>query len=58
VALTAAVIHAMAAERAQLVDGQLNGHGAAFGTDGVVQLGGADHEVSVEDIGGGYFADH
>jgi propionyl-CoA carboxylase alpha chain len=50
----AAVLHATAAERAQLIDGQLNGHGAAFGTDWVVQLGGTDHAVNIEDAGGGF----
>ena len=50
----AAVLHASACERAQLIDGQLNGHGAAFGTDWVVQLGDADHAVTVEDAGGGF----
>ena len=50
----AAVLHATAAERAQLIDGQLNGHGAAFGTDWVVQLGGTDHAVNIDDAGGGF----
>ena len=43
----AAVVHAAEVERAQLIDGQLNGHGAQFGTDWVVQLAGADHHVRV-----------
>ena len=50
----AAVLHSAAAERAQLIDGQLDGHGAAFGEDWVVQLGGVDHAVSVGDAGGGF----
>ena len=50
----AAVLNARAAERAQLIDGQLNGHGAAFGTDWVVQLGGVDHAVSLDDHGDGF----
>ncbi|TRW14022.1 acetyl-CoA carboxylase biotin carboxylase subunit [Glacieibacterium frigidum] len=54
VVAVAAVLHATASERAQLIDGQLNGHGAAFGTDWIVQLDGTDHEVTVEDAGGGF----
>ena len=50
----AAVLHASGCERAQLIDGQLNGHGAAFGTDWVVQLGATEHAVTVEDAGGGF----
>ncbi len=47
----AAVIHATVAERAQLIDGQLDGNGAQFGTDWVVQLDGTDHAVTVDDAG-------
>ena len=35
---TAAVINAVETERAQLIDGQLNGHGAVFGEDWVVRV--------------------
>ena len=51
---TAAVVHATIAERAQLIDGQLDGSGAVFGTDWIVQLEGTDHEVNVEDAGDGF----
>ncbi|QXQ04754.1 acetyl/propionyl/methylcrotonyl-CoA carboxylase subunit alpha [Sphingosinicellaceae bacterium] len=51
---TAAVIHATIAERAQLIDGQLDGSGAVFGTDWIVQLEGTDHAVNVEDAGDGF----
>jgi len=51
---TAAVIHATIAERAQLIDGQLDGNGAQFGADWVVQLDGTDHDVKVEDAGDGF----
>jgi len=47
----AAVIHAVATERAQLIDGQLNGHGAVFGEDWVVRLGTTDHAVSLLSTG-------
>ena len=40
VAAVAVVMQAVEAERAQLIDGQLNGHGAQFGEDWVVELGG------------------
>ncbi|WP_419814946.1 acetyl-CoA carboxylase biotin carboxylase subunit [Glacieibacterium sp.] len=48
----AAAMHATAAERAQLIDGQLNGQGAQFGEDWVVQLDGNDHVVNIVDAGG------
>ena len=44
----AAVVHAAEVEREQLIDGQLNGQGAQFGTAWVVQLAGTDHPVTVE----------
>ena len=43
----AAVMNAVEVERAQLIDGQLNGHGAAFGEDWVVRIGHANHAVGV-----------
>ncbi|OYU34189.1 acetyl/propionyl/methylcrotonyl-CoA carboxylase subunit alpha [Novosphingobium sp. PASSN1] len=49
IASTAAVIQAIEAERAQLIDGQLSGHGAEYGTDWVVELGGEQIPVSVSD---------
>ena len=51
---TAAVINAIQTERAQLIDGQLNGHGASYGEDWVVQLGKTDHPVSVLATGDAY----
>ncbi len=43
----AAVMNAVEVERAQLIDGQLNGHGAVFGEDWVVELDGARVPVGV-----------
>ena len=43
----AAVMHAVQTERAQLIDGQLSGHGAVFGEDWVVELDGARVPVGV-----------
>ena len=50
----AAVVNAVETERAQLIDGQLNGHGAMFGEDWVVQIGGVDHAVSLLANGEGF----
>ena len=50
----AAVINAVDTERAQLIDGQLNGYGAQYGEDWVVQLGGENHPVSVLAAGDSY----
>ncbi|QMW23596.1 acetyl-CoA carboxylase biotin carboxylase subunit [Sandaracinobacteroides saxicola] len=48
----AAVVNAILADRAQMIDGQLNGHGAAWGTDWVVELDGERTPVTVVDHGG------
>ena len=45
-------MQAVEAERAQLIDGQLNGHGAQFGEDWVVELGGEQLAVSLSGDGG------
>jgi propionyl-CoA carboxylase alpha chain len=45
----AALIHVREKLREQLIDGQLNGHGARYGQDWVVLLDGAQHKVSVSD---------
>jgi propionyl-CoA carboxylase alpha chain len=50
----AAIINAQTAERAQLIDGQLNGHGAEFGSDWVVELGGEQVPVNLMGDGGSY----
>ena len=47
VAAAAVVMHAVEAERAQLIDGQLDGHGAQFGQDWVVEIGGAQLAVAL-----------
>jgi propionyl-CoA carboxylase alpha chain len=47
----AGVVQAIEAERAQLIDGQLSGHGAEYGEDWVVQLG--DEAVPVTVSGDG-----
>ncbi len=49
IAATAAVVQAIEAERAQLIDGQLSGRGAEYGTDWVVELAGEQIGVSVSD---------
>ena len=49
----AAVVHAARVEREQLIDGQLNGQGAQFGTGWVVQMAGADHAVTIDSDGQG-----
>ena len=54
VAAAAAVMNAVDAERAQMIDGQLNGHGAQYGEDWVVEIGGARLPVSVSGDGGRY----
>ncbi|KPF79634.1 acetyl/propionyl-CoA carboxylase subuit alpha [alpha proteobacterium AAP81b] len=51
---TAAIVNAVAAERAQLIDGQLNGHGAEFGSDWVVEVGGEQVAVNLTGDGGRY----
>jgi propionyl-CoA carboxylase alpha chain len=51
---SAAVIHAIEAERAQMIDGQLGGHGASFGTDWVVELDGEQVPVTVDGDGTGF----
>ena len=43
----AAVVQAIEAERAQLIDGQLSGHGAEYGEGWVVELGGVQIPVVV-----------
>jgi propionyl-CoA carboxylase alpha chain len=45
------VVQAIAAERAQLIDGQLNGHGAEYGEDWVVELAGNQVPVTVSGDG-------
>jgi propionyl-CoA carboxylase alpha chain len=47
----AAVINAISRERDQLIDNQLNGHGANYGNDWVVILDKAEHRVRVENLG-------
>ena len=43
----AAIVTAMEAERAQLIDGQLNGHGAEFGEEWIVEIGGEQVPVAI-----------
>ena len=50
-AAVAAVINAVEVERAQLIDGQLNGYGAQYGEDWTVRLGDRDHDVTVTALG-------
>ncbi len=53
-AAAAAVMNAVDAERAQMIDGQLNGHGAQYGEDWVVEIDDARLPVSVSGDGGRY----
>ena len=50
----AAVMNAVEVERAQLIDGQLNGHGAQFGEDWVVRVDDTSHRVNVLATGDAY----
>ncbi|MGI4880792.1 MAG: acetyl-CoA carboxylase biotin carboxylase subunit [Janthinobacterium lividum] len=50
----AAVMNVVEVERAQLIDGQLSGHGAQFGEDWVARVGGVDHAVNVLATGDGF----
>ena len=52
IAATAAVVHVIEAERAQLIDGQLSGDGAEYGADWVVQIGDAAVPVGIDGDGG------
>ncbi|PZN96077.1 MAG: acetyl/propionyl-CoA carboxylase subunit alpha [Alphaproteobacteria bacterium] len=47
IAAAAAVVQAIEAERAQLIDGQLSGHGAEYGEDWVVEFAGEQIPVAV-----------
>ena len=51
IAAAAGVVQAIEAERAQLIDGQLSGHGAEYGEDWVVELGGEQIPVTVSGDG-------
>ncbi len=50
----AAVIHVIETHRMQLIDGQLNGHGAQYDDDWVVSLGKINHAVNVSETAAGY----
>ncbi|QYE33838.1 acetyl/propionyl/methylcrotonyl-CoA carboxylase subunit alpha [Polymorphobacter sp. PAMC 29334] len=50
----AAVMNAVLTERAQLIDGQLSGHGAVFGEDWIVELDGERVAVGVLATGDAY----
>jgi propionyl-CoA carboxylase alpha chain len=52
IAAVAAVVQVIEAERAQLIDGQLSGDGAEYGSDWVVQIGDTAVPVSVDGDGG------
>jgi propionyl-CoA carboxylase alpha chain len=51
IAAAASVVQAIEAERAQLIDGQLSGHGAEYGEDWVVELAGEQIPVTVSGDG-------
>ncbi len=50
----AGVVQAIEAERAQLIDGQLSGHGAEYGEDWVVELAGEQVPVTCRGDGAGF----
>lgn len=54
----AAVMNVIEVERAQLIDHQLNGHGAQYGQDWVVTLDRKPYPVRVVDHGGSYDVEH
>jgi propionyl-CoA carboxylase alpha chain len=53
----AAVINAVEVERAQLIDGQLNGYGAQYGDGWVVTLDDVQHPVTVNSAGDSFALD-
>ena len=52
--VAAVVMQAIEVEHANLIDGQLNGHGADFGDDWVVVIDKTPAQLSIEDLGDGY----
>ena len=57
IAAAAAVVQAIEAERAQLIDGQLSGTGAEYGEDWVVELAGEQIPVKVSGDGDRFHVD-
>jgi propionyl-CoA carboxylase alpha chain len=51
IVVAASVMNAIVRARDQLIDNQLNGHGANYGTDWVVVLDKQEHAVCVENLG-------
>ncbi len=54
----AAALNTIAVERANMIDNQLNGHGAVHGEDWVIQIGKERTPVHVEDLGGRVIVSH
>ena len=54
----AAALNTIAVERANMIDNQLNGHGAVHGEDWVIQIGKEGTPVHVEDLGGRVIISH
>ncbi len=54
----AAALNTIAVERANMIDNQLNGHGAVHGEDWVIQIDKARTPVHVEDLGGRIIVSH
>jgi propionyl-CoA carboxylase alpha chain len=54
----AAAINAIRTEREQMIDGQLNGNGAVYGEQWVVQIGHDKVPVTVESLGDRYIVSH
>ena len=52
IAAVAGVVQVIEAERAQLIDGQLSGSGAEYGSDWVVQIGDTSVPIGVDGDGG------
>ncbi|MBB4632621.1 acetyl-CoA carboxylase biotin carboxylase subunit [Sphingosinicella soli] len=56
--IAAAVINAISVQRAQFIEGQLNGHGAQFGPDWVVEIDRKPFSVNAEETSSGWAVTH
>jgi propionyl-CoA carboxylase alpha chain len=56
--IAAAVINAITVQRAQFIDGQLNGHGAQFGPNWVIEIDRKPFSVHAEETSSGWIVTH
>ncbi|MBW7946112.1 MAG: acetyl/propionyl-CoA carboxylase subunit alpha, partial [Sphingomonadaceae bacterium] len=56
--IAAAVINAITVQRAQFIEGQLNGHGAQFGADWVIEIDRKPFSVRAEETSSGWTVTH